>query len=348
MSDYRVVPGERPPESAVASRVRRRRHGVLFAVFLVLVAILVLFVQVPRTVPATGYLTTKIYSEVYASVAGTVASYSAPTGVTVTQGQVLIQLDNETQKAALAEARSRVDALAAELARSEIHAREQHRDLEEERARADLDLKDCRTRLARTRELVSRGLAAGSALEAAVLREILAARYLATLQDRDLSIYEKELEVLRQQLKAGDGLVLLAKIALDERQVRAPMDGLVVRYEFSVGERIQPDRILYEIFGGEGYQLKLRTNERFASRVKVGQPYRATLATRPEWSWRGGSFTGQVLALRGVIQREDNQNYRVVYCDFDPGDTQVMPGINVSARISYGHSSLWHFLVGLE
>ena len=126
------------------------------------------------------------------------------------------------------------------------------------------------------------------------------------------------------------------------------MDGLVVRYEFSVGERIQPDRILYEIFGGNGYQLKLRINERFAALVKEGQPYRAKLAIHPEWPWQGGSFSGQVLTMRGVIQREDNKNYRVIYCDFNPGDTTVMPGINVSARISYGRSPLWRFIAGLE
>ena len=348
MSNYRVVSGETPPKNAVDMRKRKRWHGLFFIVFIIIFITLVLFIQVPRTIPASGYLTTEKYAEIYASAAGTIVSYSVHTGATVTNGQILVQLDNRIQNAALDKACSLAGEAAAELTRREIMVREQHRDLKEKMAETELRLKNKRTRLKRIRELVSRGLAAGSVLESAVLEETLVTRRLATLKDRDLSIYEKELNVLRQQLKARQGMVLQAEIVLTECQVRAPMDGLVVRYEFSVGERIQPDRILYEIFGGNGYQLKLRINERFASIVKEGQSYRAKLATCPEWSWGGGSFSGKVLTMRGVIQREQNKNYRVIYCDFDPGNVTVMPGINVSARISYGQSSLWRFFVGLE
>lgn len=348
MSNYRVVSGEAPPENAVVIRKRKRWYGLLFVVFTVICITLALFIQVPRTVPATGYLTTEKYSEIYASTAGTIVSYNVRTGALVTNGQILVQLDNRIQNAALDKARCLAGEAAAELTRREIMVREQHRDLEEKLVETELQLKDKRTRLKRIRELVSRGLAAGSALETAILQETLLTRRLATLKDRDLSIYEKELNVLRQQFKARQGMVLQAEISLTECQIRAPMDGLIVRYEFSVGERIQPDRILYEIFGGNGYQLKLRINERFAAIVKEGQSYRAKLATHPEWSLRGGSFSGKVLSMRGVIQREQNHNYQVIYCDFDPGDVTVMPGINVSARISYGHSSLCRFFAGLE
>ncbi|MCA1808304.1 MAG: HlyD family secretion protein, partial [Lentisphaerae bacterium] len=130
------------------------------------------------------------------------------------------------------------------------------------------------------------------------------------------------------------------------REVRAPIDGLVLRYDFVEGELVRPDMVLLEIFGGERQMLKLRIPERHATRVSVGDRYRARLVSfrglRDEW------FTGELKTLRHVIQYEGAQGYRVAYCDFDAGGRMVPPGATAEAKIYCGRIRLWFFLLGLD
>ncbi|NLZ60642.1 MAG: HlyD family secretion protein, partial [Lentisphaerae bacterium] len=128
--------------------------------------------------------------------------------------------------------------------------------------------------------------------------------------------------------------------------IRAPIAGIVVRYEFVVGELLTPNSVIYEIFGGDKQVLKLRISERHAMKIGVGQRYRARLS-----SYQGllrQYFRGEVEYLRNVIQGDGKSNYRMAYCSFDPGERSIPPGTTAEARIYYGKSNLWLFLLNLD
>lgn len=178
------------------------------------------------------------------------------------------------------------------------------------------------------------------------LKEKLSELHLTSLREQDVTIYDKELAVKRQELLASRETVSRAETRLRGREVCAPIAGQALRYEFVIGELVRPEIVLYDIFGGDQRVLKLRVGERYATRVAPGQRYVAKLA-----SYSGSQsveFTGQVEALRHAIQSDAQQTYRLAYCSFDPREHAVPPGTSAEARIYYGRSSLWMALFGLD
>ena len=135
---------------------------------------------------------------------------------------------------------------------------------------------------------------------------------------------------------------------LEMRKIRAPISGLVVRYEFVVGELLVPTNVIYEVFGEGEQVLKLRVGERYATKICAGQRYRARLNSFRRDGLRRRFFRGEVAALRDVIQYDNNSTYRMVYCTFEPGDTAVPPGTTAEARIYYDTSSFWMYLFNID
>ena len=195
-------------------------------------------------------------------------------------------------------------------------------------------------------ELLARGLAAQAEVEDQRLQLELLQEELGALRNRDLTVFDRQLEVLRHELESREESIdrLRAQVALCE--IRAPVAGEVVRYEFVPGELVRPDTVLYEIFGGERQVLKLRVPERNATRVTTGQTYRARLL-----SYRGIEtvwFHGTVADLRHTIQGDGAQTYRTVYCTFTDKDHDVPPGTTAEAWIDTGRVPLWAFLLGID
>lgn len=328
---------------------RRHRRARVLRISLaagVLLIALGFAIRVNRPVLATGYVTAEHYAEVRSSTIGTVAQILAQSGVRVAEGDLLVQLDCAGELAAFEEARSQTEKAEAELTRRTAEIAEQKRRLNEDIAVAALRLQNSTSRLERTREMLTRGLVAGSALEDDTLKANLGRAELASLTNRDLTVFDKEIEVLRRELEARREAAARMDAGVKARQVRAPIAGQALRYDFVIGELVRPDTVLYEIFGGDKQILKLRVAERHAARVAPGNRYVAWLG--PYRGLQRVRFKGEVLQLRNVIQSEGQTTYRVAYCSFDPGGRVVPPGATAEARIYCGKTCLWLFLFGLD
>jgi multidrug resistance efflux pump len=178
------------------------------------------------------------------------------------------------------------------------------------------------------------------------LEREIAQSELKSLQARDLSLFDKELEALGQDVIARRDAVEIARLRIKQREIRAPIRGQVLRYEFVIGELVRPATVLFEIFGGRRQILKLKVAERYAAKVAEGQRCTAVLAP-----YRGPDeviFKGEVEGLRNVIQGDGGRTYRVAYCRFESRGLAIPPGTTAQARIYYGHSTVWSWLFGLE
>lgn len=368
MGDYRTTIGEKPP---LPRKARRRRRLIIAGTLLAVVAGIVyagIAIDVERYAAASGYVTTKEYAEVRPSSSGTVAEILAQNGQHVDKGQVLVRLEADEEKASLEEARRRVQKMEVDLnrrraeiktqmERSRLSIEEQKRNHRDAITVARLQLKNAQTKLKRTEELVERGLKAASALEDDRLKEQLAQAQLASLLAKDLTIYESllaqdevaraaEIKAMEQELNALSDAVKRMEARVRAKEIRAPIAGTVLRYEFVIGELVRPETVLFEIFGGEDRVLKLRVAERYATKVAEGQRYSAVLA-----SYSGLQkiyFTGTIEHLRNVIQAEGRTTYRVAYCTFDPRGHTIPPGTTAEARIYYGRSCLWFYLFNVD
>jgi len=368
MSDYRTTVGESKP---LPPRAARRRRWVILLLILGFVGGVVytgIAVKLDRYVVASGYVTTREYAEVRPAAAGTVAEVLVSSGSMVQKGDVLVRLDAEEEQATYEEAKRRVQKMEVELnrrrtevettlERSRLGIEEQKRNHRDAIEIARLQLRDAQTKLARTKELVDRGLKAGSALEDDKLKEELVQAQLASLLARDLTLYEAlverdrsaymtEIRAMEEELNALNDAVRRTEARLRAKEIRAPIGGRVLRYEFVIGELVRPETVIYEIFGGDELVLKLRVAERHAARVAVGQRYRAVLP--PYSGLQKVYFTGTIELLRNVIQAEGQTTYRVAYCSFDPKDYTVQPGTTAEARLYYGRSCLWFYLLNID
>lgn len=368
MGDIRTTIGEKMP---VPKRDARRKRVFYSLLVLLILSSLVaggIAIKVDRYTLASGYVTTEDYAEVRPPVTGVVSKILVTSGARVEAGQLLVQLNSEEEEASLAEAKARHSKLEVELERRQaemnidlerrqVDLTEQQRMHKDEIAIAELQLQNAQTKLKLTQELVEKGLKAASNLEDDQLKEQLARVTLNSLNQKDFRIYEEllrrdrqkydsELVAIRNELNALADAVRRAEARLRTRQVRAPISGVVVRYEFVIGELLQPTSVIYEIFGGDQQTLKLRVSERYSTKVAEGQKYRARLS-----SYRGVTrtyFWGQVEYMRSVIQADGESTYRVAYCSFDSGERSIPPGTTAEARIYYGKSSLWFYLFNLD
>jgi len=368
MGDLRTTVGETMPLPEKESKKRRVRTSFIVLFLLAAAVAAGIVIKIDRYTVASGYVTTEEYAEVRSPVTGTVSKILVKTGAQVQAGQLLVQLNCEEEEATLAEAKARHAKLKVDLERrkAEMNIDLERRQLdldEQKRVRkddietAELRLQNAQTKLKLTRELVEKGLKAATNLEDDMLTEQLARVTLLSLQKKDFALYEKllkldrekydcEINAIETELTALEDAVRRAEARLRTRQVRAPIAGNVVRYQFVIGELLQPTTVIYEIFGGEKQTLKLRVNERYSTKVTEGQRYRARLS-----SYKGiqrNYFRGNVEFLRNVIQSDGDGSYRVAYCSFDSGDKVIPPGTTAEARIYYGKSCFWLYLFNLD
>ncbi len=369
MGDYRTTAGDGLPATPVERQHRLRKWLLIGGCALLALIALGMVVPVPRYTLATGYVTTIDYAEVRPPVTGIVHRILVKSGQTVKAGQVMVELNSQEEESLLSEAKARVSKLKTEMERRQaemsIDLERRTVDLEEKKRNhrnelevADLELKNRQAKLEQTRKLVEKGLKASSYLIDDTLQVKLADVTLKSLQDKNFKIYEellvrdkakyaREMDALKNELAAQEDMVKRMEARVEMRKIRAPIAGQVVRYEFVVGELLQPTGVIYEIFGGDRQVLKLRVGERHATRLAVGQRYRAELNSVRE-GVLSTYFRGKVEALRNVIQSEGQTTYRVAYCSFDAQGREIPPGTTAEARIYYGHSNLWYYLLNID
>ena len=368
MSDYRSTVGEAKPLTPKKTRRRRLWFTLLTLAILGGIVYAGIAIKLERYVVSAGYVTTREYAEVRPAAAGVVAEILVSSGMAVKQGDVLVRLESEEELATCKESKRRVQKMETDVdrRRTEMDTQIERSQLaiaEQKRAHQDaieimrLQLRDAQTKLQRTKELVERGLKAGNALEDDKLKEDLVQAQLASLLAKDLAVYTVllerdrlaqsiELQSMEEELNALRDAVSRNEARLKAKEVRAPIAGRVLRYEFVLGELVRPETVLCEIFGGDEQVLKLRVAERHAARVAPGQRYRAVLP--PYKGLQKVYFVGTVEALRNAIQAEAKVTYRVAYCSFDAQGLDIQPGTTAEARLYYGRSCLWFYLFNID
>lgn len=343
MGDIRTTRGDPPP--APLPERRRKATAVAFAVLAVFAAIGAAgyFIHVPRRVSATGYATTPGYAEVRSAVGGRVSEVLVRSGDTVTNDAVLVRLDDEAERAAITAGEGAVAKAEAELALRVAQRREELRLHAESVRQAELDFRQAESRVELTKQLHGKGLASGRKLQDDEFTKEKAEARLQSLKGTDLTVGEKQLEVLRAEIRTRRDALAAARVALAQREIRAPIAGRAVRYTFYEGEMIRPDMILYELFHGETSQLKVRVPEKYAAQVEAGMELDVRIATVGGLLPR--RFPGRVEALRDVVEGAGDTHYRVAYCSFEHPGEVVPPGASAVARILVRRVRLWEYLL---
>src|SRR5215472_3876763 len=156
---------------------------------------------------ASGYVTARRQATVSAKITGKVVEVLIEEGMAVKEGDVLARLDDTEARAQLSLSQAQLVAARSQLAEVRAQIVQAERDFD------------------RQQELFRRQLVAEQSIDAArAQRDMLRAR----------------LGNLQEQVKVADEAVTVARVQLDNTEIRAPFSGVVVAKSAQPGEMISP------------------------------------------------------------------------------------------------------------
>jgi len=305
---------ERARNNGNAGRGRGRLIGAVIAAVLVVVAAAVAVrgrtpvVELaaarpagdPRTTAllnASGYVTPRRRATVAAKITARVVDVYVDEGMEVTEGQLLARLDDSDAQRRLAAAQTQRDATAAQIPSLEVNL-----------ANADREMR-------RQQDLERDGVASVQALD---------------LARTGADSLRAQIVAAREQVKAADAQIAVARQDLENCTVRAPFSGIVVSKDAQRGEMVSP------VSAGGGFtrtgiativdmtslEVEVDVNEAYIARVTSGQRVTATLDAYPDWQIP--------CRVRTVIPTADRQKATVkVRISFDKLDPRILPDMGV-------------------
>ena len=250
---------------------------------------------------ASGYVTARRIATVSSKITGRVEEVLIEEGQAVHEDELLARLDatDATAQHALSEAQ-----LAA--ARSEV-----------DRARAQLTLAE--QTLARQRDLAARKLVAQAMLDQAVAeRDALAA----------------QLQSARDGVRVASESLALARIGLDNTEIRAPFAGVITVKAAQPGEMISPVSAgggftrtgIGTVVDMDSLEIQVDVNESFIGRVRPQQKVEAVLNAYPDWR-----LPAEVIAIVPTADRSKaTVKVRIAFLERDP---RIVPDMGV--RVSF-------------
>ncbi len=227
-----------------------------------------------RDVAGEGRVVAAQSPTLYAQGAGT-AALLVQAGDPVKKGQVLARVDSPELTNRLAQERSNVDALRADLARAEVEARQQTAALQSAYENARIDQQTAANDLTRQTQAFEAGATARMQVERA--QDALAKAKLALDQARDLrglktdslklDVQAKQSALARQQLLVAD---LERQVA--ELQVRSPVDGQVGQLFIADRTNVARDAKLLSVIDLSALEVQMQVAESFARELQPGMP----------------------------------------------------------------------------
>ena len=253
-----------------------------------------------RTLQFSGRVTTLSRVEVGSTVTGRVAAVLVREGDAVTADQVLVQLEDDEWRAALAQAEAGARQAAAHLAGLRGGSRDA---ASAGVAQADAQLQAAEAELRRTRDLVAQGFVGQARLDeveraAAVAR---AQRAAAQAQRQGLDNTGSDIVQAQAQLALSEAAVDASRVRLSQSEVRAPADARVLGRQVEPGQIVQPGRALLTLALAGPLELVAQVDERFLEQLKPGQTAAVLADAYPTAALR--SDAGPHCAARWTPQR---------------------------------------------
>ncbi len=223
-----------------------------------------------RTLQFSGRVATSSRVDVGSTVTGRVAQVMAAEGKAVRQGEVLLRLETDEQRAALDQARAGERQAAARLAGLRSTGRSAAQAVA---AQSDSVLLAAEAELQRTQDLVARGFLSPARLDEAKRAANVARAQQAGAQAQVAAISDRGSEVAQAeaQLALARAATTAAQARLDQSVIESPADARVLLRSVEPGQIVQPGRALFSLALAGPLQLVAQVDERYLQQLQVGQ-----------------------------------------------------------------------------
>lgn len=251
-------------------------------------------------ITANGYVVARTKASVSSKVAGRLEYLGVTEGTVVRKGDVIARLEHADYAAQVAQAEAELARTRAELAESEAQRDQLKRDV------------------ARAQDLLARNLTSSREAEA------LSAQ---------LTGAEARVEVQKARVQSAEAALGVARVILENTNIRAPFDGTVLRKDAEVGEVVAPSVGGGLTRGAVVTMANLRTlevevdvNEAYIAQIRNGQPARIVLDAYPDRAYDG--------SVRQIVPTADRQRATVlVKVNILNPDSRILP--EMAARVEF-------------
>jgi HlyD family secretion protein len=254
---------------------------------------------ITATVTATGTLNPVTSVQVGSQVSGQIKELFVDYNSPVKKGELIARIDPETFQYRVRQAEADADA-----ARSAVN-------------RARVSLINAERELKRTRELVARNFVSSAELDAKQATYDLAA---ADVKNAQAVVAQRE------------AALASAKVDLGRTEIRAPVDGVVIKRSVDVGQTVAASLQAPELFviarDLRDMQVETSIDEADVGRIKISQRATFTVDAFP-----GRSFTGEVKQIRKSAQNVQNVVTYTVLVTANNDNGLLLPGMTANVRI---------------
>lgn len=254
---------------------------------------------ITATVSSTGTLNPVTSVQVGTQVSGQIQQLLVDFNSPVKQGQLIARIDPETFQYRVRQAEADLESARSSVGRAQVA-----------QIIADRDLK-------RTKELVARNFVSPAELDRAQSTFDLAAAEVRTAQ------------AIVQQRAAQ---VATARVDLSRTEIRAPVDGVVIKRSVDVGQTVAASLQAPELFiiakDLRDMQVDTSIDEADVGRIKIG--LRATFTVD---AFPGRQFSGDVRSVRKAAQSVQNVVTYIAIISANNERGELLPGMTANVRI---------------
>lgn len=251
-----------------------------------------------RTLQFSARVATLSRVDVGSTVTGRVAQVRVTEGAQVRQGDVLVQLESDELRAALAQA---VAAERQAKARLEGLRSTGRTAAQAARAQADASLQAASASLARVQQLVAEGFyspaqldEARRAVDVARAQQLGAQAQLQATADAGTDVAQAQ-----AQWALAQAATVAAQARLAQTTLVAPADARVLTREVEPGQIVQPGKALLSLALAGPTQLVAQVDERFLEQLQLGQP-----AWVVADAFAGQRFAARVLSIAPAVDAQ--------------------------------------------
>jgi RND family efflux transporter MFP subunit len=227
---------------------------------------------IDRYLRVTGSLMADAQAEVSAETAGRVIETPVERGTRVAQGALLVRISPSETSAQLQEADANASQIEARLGLSTSQPFDRTKVPDVMNAKASLDLAEAEFN--RMRSLVEQKVISQSEFDQR-RTQLEAAR-------QSYQMAQNSAEQSYRSLDAARARVALARKALNDTSVRAPLTGLVVERQVAVGDYVTKGARVATVVRIDPLRVELTVPEQHVALIKVGQQVRLTVDAYPK------------------------------------------------------------------
>jgi HlyD family secretion protein len=283
--------------------------------------------SIVATVSATGTLNPVVSVQVGSQVSGQIKDIYVDFNSGVKNGQLIARIDPQSFQLRVNQALADLEAARAMALtqRSTVSAR--NADL----ARAKVLLGDAEREFQRNEMLFEKNFVSAAVLDKAKAN-VDAAREQLRSQEAQLEVADAQVGNAEAVVKQRESQLAQARVDLDRTQIRAPVDGTVVKKSVEPGQTVAASLQAPELFiiaqDLRRMQVDASIDESEVGRIRTGQQATFTVDAFP-----GRTFSGDVKQIRKAAQVFQNVVTYIAVIGAANEDLLLFPGMTANVRI---------------